>query len=78
MFFFLDDTGIFQDNNARIHQAGIVKEGFRVMRHHFSQTDRLKRPDLNPIQDLWDVMEKTLNGCLYLLSSIQDFGKKLM
>ncbi|KAF7655322.1 hypothetical protein LDENG_00057520 [Lucifuga dentata] len=35
-------------------------------------------PDLNPIENLWDVLEKTLHSRPTLPSSIQDLGKKLM
>lgn len=35
-FFFLDDTDIFQDNEARMHQAHILKEWFRENETSFS------------------------------------------
>ena len=37
-----------------------------------------KSPDLNPIENLWDVVEKALHSGLTLPSSIQDLGEKLM
>lgn len=36
------------------------------------------RPDLNPIENLWDMMEKGLHGDLTIQSSIQDHDEKLM
>lgn len=51
-FFFLDGTGIFQDDNARTHWAPIVKAWFRGHETSFQVWN------LNPIGNLWDVLEE--------------------
>ena len=48
--FFPDGSGIFQDDNAKIHRALVVKEW--SMRTHECQGAR-------GVKSLWDVLEKT-------------------
>ena len=55
------------DDNARIHGSQTVKERFRE-----------PETDLNPAENLWDVLERTLHGGPTLPSSIQDLAEKFI
>lgn len=63
--------GLIQDYNARIHGIPSVKT------HGFSHMDwSPKRPDFNPTEHLWDVLENTLDRNPTLPSSIHGSGWK--
>ncbi|KAK3547569.1 hypothetical protein QTP86_025468 [Hemibagrus guttatus] len=56
---FLDGCGLFQQDNALCYKAEMVQEWFE---EHNNQFEMLSwppnSPDLNPIQHLWDVLDK--------------------
>lgn len=68
-FSFLDVTGIFQDHDAKLNQAQIVKEWIGEHEESFSRMNWPPHsPDLHPTESLWDALEKTLPSGSTLLS----------
>ncbi|KAK3555028.1 hypothetical protein QTP86_005693 [Hemibagrus guttatus] len=56
---FPDGCGLFQQDNAPCHKAEMVQEWFDDHNNQFEVlTPPPNSPDLNPIQHLWDVLDK--------------------
>lgn len=52
---------MFQDDNARIHQAEVGRDRFREQETSRSHTDwPPQSPHLDPSENLWDVLEEPL------------------
>ena len=52
---FLDGCGLFQQDNMPRHKAKMVQEWFEK---HNKEFKVLTWPDLNPMEHLWDVLNK--------------------
>ncbi len=67
----------FQQDNAPCHKAQIISDWFL---EHDNEFTLLKwppqSPDLNPIEYLWDVVERWWNGEKILLDSFNEPVKK--
>ncbi|GBL95667.1 hypothetical protein AVEN_251805-1 [Araneus ventricosus] len=58
-FVFPTGNGIFQQDNAPCHKARIVLEWFEEHTDEFHLMSwRPDSPDLNPMEHIWDVMER--------------------
>ena len=61
--FIPDGSGVFQDDNAKIPQVLVVNEWSMrsiSVRELFSHMNwPAQSPDYNPIESIWDVLEKT-------------------
>ncbi|KAK3567781.1 hypothetical protein QTP86_026451, partial [Hemibagrus guttatus] len=68
---FPDGCGLFQQDNAPCHKAEMVQEWFDDHNNQFEElTPPPNSPDLNPIQHLWDVLDKQVRSMEAITSQL--------
>ena len=78
-WYFPEGNGIFQDDNARIHRAKIVQNWYSANDETFEHmTWPPQSPDLNPIENLRDELERNLRSSSPLPSTVASLGERLL
>lgn len=76
---FPDGTGLFQQDNAPCHKAKMVQEWFEEHNNEFKVlTWPPNSPDLNPIEHLWDVLDKQVRSMEAPPRNLQDLKDLLL
>ncbi|KAK3562823.1 hypothetical protein QTP86_010397 [Hemibagrus guttatus] len=76
---FPDVCGLFQQDNAPCHKAKMLQEWFDEHNNEFEVlTCPPNSPDLNPIQHLWDVLDKQVRSMKAAPRNLQDFKDLLL
>ena len=76
---FPDGSGIFQQDKASCHKANILQEWFEEHNRKFRVlTWPPNSPDLNPIEHLWDVLDKQVRSMEASPRNFQDLKDLLL
>lgn len=76
---FPDGDGIFQDDNAPIHTAKIIRSWFEEHKGNFSHLEwPAQSPDLNIIEPLWSTLEARIRSRFPPPSSLKELEKALI
>ncbi|KAK3513336.1 hypothetical protein QTP70_012369 [Hemibagrus guttatus] len=76
---FPDGCGLFQQDNAPCHKAEMLQEWFDDHNNQFEElTPPPNSPDLNPVQRLWDVLDKQMPSMEAPPHNLQDLKDLLL
>ena len=66
-------------DNAPIHRTRVVQDWFQYHEGSFSHVEwPLQFPDLNPIENLWDQLERQLQASTPLPFSLEELSQRLL
>ena len=73
LHFYPNDDGYFMDDNAPMHRARIVQNWFAEHQSDFQHLSWPQHsPNLNPIENVWDMVERCIRKHSLLPSNLQD------
>lgn len=73
-FFFPESGDVFEDDNAKIQQAKIVKDCFQDHKPSFTHMNwQPQKPYRNPIENMWAVLQRDLRNSSTIPSSSKEF-----